>query len=69
MASHSPLAFIFLSEQQSVRNGRCYKANETSIITIQFIQSVYKIPAYFVYVQITCKIFFPTLVISLSFSI
>jgi len=53
MASHSPLAFIFLSEQQSVRNGCCYKTKETLVMTIQFIECVRKIPAYFVYVQIT----------------
>lgn len=53
MASHSPLAFIFLNEQRSVWNGCCYKANETSIMTIQSIKCVRKIPAYFVYVHIT----------------
>lgn len=52
MASHFPLAFIFLSEKHSVRNGCCYKANETSIMTIQFIEWVRKIPANFVYMQI-----------------
>jgi hypothetical protein len=53
MASHSLFAFMFLTEKQLVRNECYYRTNETSIMTIQFIERVHKIPAYFVYMQIT----------------